>query len=138
MRSAFHVSGMLPRGSLSSCSEEQLQINSLQQQLLFSPAATCPPLAIEQQIPPADGGPLSVMILRCVIGRCVSIQRLRRVSCLPLPKPRSDNTSLPSNMKIHAEITGLSKEDGLLICSYTLCTGKTQYVWMDGWMLNTH
>lgn len=82
--------------------------------------------------------PLGVATPRCVIGRCVPIQRLRRVSRLPLPKPRSDNTSPPSNMKIHAEITGPSKEDGLLIRSYTRCAGKTRYVWMDGWMLNTH
>lgn len=44
--------------------------------------------------------------------------------------------SLPFNMKIHAEITGLSKEDGLLICSYIQCTGKTLYMYVC--MLNTH
>lgn len=75
----FCVTGTLPRGSPPLRSEEQLQINSLQQQLLFSPAATCSARTRNQAANSYCGRRLA----QCcdfdgVIVRCVSIQQLRR------------------------------------------------------------
>lgn len=66
-------------GTLLLRSEELLQINSLQQQLLFSPAATCSVCTCNQAANSSCGERLA----QCcdfdgVIVRCVSIQQLRQ------------------------------------------------------------
>ncbi len=103
---------------------EQLQINSLQQQPLSSPAATRSASARNQ---PANSfrselcGGGEGRRFHCVIVMLCNWQVCLNPACdtnMAPPAPcwgRTTNTSAPRNVNIHARMTGLFTDDGLFI-----------------------